>query len=474
MKNNKNQTGLKVNNSQKYNARQIAVRILTRVEKEGAYANLLLRTQLSDLDDPRERHLTTALVNGVLKNRLLLDYALRQHLSKPMSALPNEVRAVLRIGAFQILYTDRIPMPVAINESVNTLKVINNTFVPLVNGVLRKTADTGWNFELPHKEKETVRYLSIKYSHPEWLVKRWVNRFGKKETEELLAANNNPSPTCIRVNTLRTDREKLIQEFQGLGITAVESTRLPDALFIEDFGAIEKLRPFIEGEITVQDESSQLAAYILGLKPGDRVLDVCSAPGGKTTYLAQLMNNSGEVIAVDIYSQKLEQVEELAKRLGVSIIRTVESDARELKGIDGKFNCVLVDAPCSGLGVIRRRADLRWQKREDEIEKLPSLQLEILLKAADQVLPGGKLVYSTCTTEPEENFEIIKAFRKARPDFTPVDLLEELPFEVTEKRDMQQLQRGVWQILPHLHQMDGFFISKFRRNSTLDDPILED
>ncbi len=447
-------------------ARLLAVLILTRVAKEGAYANLLLRTELNDLEDGRERHFTTALVNGVLKNKLTLDYALRKHLSKPMSALPQEVRAVLRVGVFQLLFMDRIPIPVAINESVNTVKIVNPSFTPLVNGVLRKTADVGWNFNWPNGKKETVRYLSVKYSHPEWMVKRWLARWGLKETEHLLKQNNAPSPTCIRINTLKTTREKVKETLEGQGIKVYDSARLPEALYIEDFGSVGKLREFIEGHLTVQDESSQLVAHIMGVKPGDRVLDVCSSPGGKTTHLAQNMKNIGEIIAVDIYSQKLQLVNDLAQRLGITIIKTVENDGRVLDGIEGKFHSVLVDAPCSGLGVIRRRADLRWQKREKEIEKLPELQLAILLKAAEKVLPDGELVYSTCTIEPGENFEIIKAFRKLRPEFTPVDLTEKLPFPVTEERDLRQLQKGMWQILPHQHNMDGFFLAKFRKESS--------
>jgi len=448
--------------SKEMNARRIAVRILTRVEKEGAYANLLLRSQLADVEDGRERHLITALVNGVLKNRMTLDFALRKHLTKPMSALPNEVRAALRIGIFQILFLDKIPHPVAINESVDALKAINPTFIGLVNSVLRKSAEKGWDFAWPDKQKEPLRYLSIRYSHPEWMVKKWLQRWGLAETEALLKVNNTPSPTCIRVNTLKTSRETLKQDLENEGIKVIESTRIPETLYMEDFGAVEKLKAFQLGQLTVQDESSQLVAHILHPKPGDRVLDVCSSPGGKTTHLAQIMENSGQIVAVDLYSHKLNQVDELAKRLGITNIDTVEGDARDLEGIEGKFSHVLVDAPCSGLGVIRRRADLRWQKSEEEIKRLPELQLEILLKASEYVMPGGELVYSTCTTEPEENFEVIKTFRKLKPEFQPVDISEALPFTVTEEKDRAQLKKGVWQILPHLHHMDGFFLAKFR------------
>lgn len=447
-------------------ARQIAVRILTRVEKENAYANLLLRSQLAQLSDPRERHFASAVVNGVLKNRMLIDHALRQHLSKPMSSLPHEARAVLRTGAYQLLFMDRVPQPVAIYESVELMKHFHGAYAPLVNSVLRKTAENGWTIKWPDPVREPIRFLSVKHSHPEWLVKRWLQRYGLQETQAMLEANNQASPTCIRVNALKTSKEDLIENLEKQGVIVNPSSKLPDALFIEDFGALELLESFQAGHFTVQDESSQLAAYLLGAQPGERILDVCSAPGGKSTYLAERMEDQGEIVSGDIFPQKIAQVEELAARLGIHIIRPLITDARDLEKVEGFFDRVLVDAPCSGLGVIRRRADLRWQKREDEIGKLPALQLEILLRAADKVLPGGTLLYSTCTTEPEENYEVVKAFRKARADFVTVDLSKEVPFSVTEKRDLQQLQKGLWQILPHQHQMDGFFIAKFQKTAS--------
>ena len=444
------------------NARLLAVLILTKVEAEGAYANELLRTHLEAIEDARDRNLTTALVNGVLKNKLTLDYALRRHLSKPMSALPHEVRAVLRTGAFQILFMDKIPVSAAVNESVENVKQIHKGYTALVNGVLHKIVQTGWNFQWPEKAKDPVRYLEVRYSHPDWMVKRWLGRWGAKETEELLHADNRPSPICIRTNTLKISREDLQKRLEESGIKVRESSKIPEALFIEDFGAVEKTEAFKEGLFTVQDESSQLVAHVLAPRPGDRVLDACSAPGGKTTHMAQLMNNTGEITAVDVYPNKLALVNDLAERLGISIITTRGGDARLLEGIEGKFNKVLVDAPCSGLGVIRRRADLRWQKKEDEIDKLPGLQLEILLRAADFVDVGGEIVYSTCTIEPEENFEVIKEFRRLRPEFTPADLSENLPFPIEHEYDLRQLKKGVWQILPHHHHMDGFFLAKFK------------
>ncbi|MFA6807984.1 MAG: 16S rRNA (cytosine(967)-C(5))-methyltransferase RsmB [Eubacteriales bacterium] len=456
------ENSLEVNNKiAKTNARLLAVRILSRVDKEKSYANLLLRSVLKEVGDPRDRHFVTALVNGVLKNRTLLDYVLRKHLSKPLSSLPMEIREVLRIGAFQILFMDNIPDPVAVNESVNTAKSVHTKYSSLVNGVLHRVSEIGWNFSWPDKQKNALHYLNVRYSHPEWMLKRWLKRWGLEETEKFCIVNNRPSPTCIRTNALKTNRRDLAERLKAEGIVVEESAKLPQAMIIKDFGAIDALTSFREGHFTVQDESSQLGAYLLGAKPGDRVLDVCSAPGGKTSYLAEMMENKGSITAVDIYSQKLELVKNLANRLGINIINAVESDARVLEGIEGKFDRVLVDAPCSGLGVLRRRADLRWHKLEDELEIFPEIQLAILMRAAEFVRAGGELVYSTCTVEPVENFEVVKAFRKACPWFEPVDLSEKLPFVVNEENDLRQLKKGVWQILPQHQNMDGFFIAKF-------------
>lgn len=446
-------------------SRGLAVYILGHVEEEAAYANLVLQKSLNELKDIRDRQLTTLLVNGTLKNRLTLDYALRRHLRKPMSELPHEVRWILRTSAFQILYLTKIPPSAAINEGVELTKKRQGKYTPLVNGVLRRVLESGWNITWPSREKEPFRYLSIRYSHPEWMVTRWFKRYGLEETEALCQANNEPAPTWIRTNTLKITRENLKERLEGEGVTVTLGERVPESLRIEDFGSVEKLPSFQEGLFTVQDESSQLVAHVLNPRIDDRVLDACSAPGGKTTHLAQKMQNQGDILAFDIHPHKLELVKELSERLGISIIRPQCGDARDLPGVDDSSRSkVLVDAPCSGLGVIRRRADMRWNKKEEEIKALPELQLAILERAALSVIPGGELVYSTCTIEPEENFEVVKAFRTRHPEFVAVNLVEELPFSLTEERDLRQAIKGTLQILPHKHGMDGFFLAKFRRS----------
>lgn len=446
-------------------ARGMAVQMLTRVEVEGAYSNLLLQNNIGRLTDPRDRQFVTLLVNGVLKHKITLDYALRKYLSKPMSVLPHEVRAILRIGAFQLLYVDKVPHAVAVNESVELAKGLPK-YTGLVNVVLRKVMNTAWEFTWPDSKRETVRYLSVRYSHPEWMIQRWLKRWGLEETEALCLANNEPAHTWIRTNTLKISRENLRDRLIEEGITVELGTRIPESLRIQNFGALDGLESFREGLFTVQDESSQLVAHVLNPKPGQRVLDACSAPGGKATHLAQLMENKGEIIAFDIHSHKLDLIQQLTQRLGITIVEPQLGDARDLPGVRiYSQQRVLVDAPCSGLGVLRRRADLRWQREEQDLKEFPSLQLAILERAASCVDVGGDLVYSTCTTEPEENFEVVKKFRSEHTAFEPVNLVEYLPFELENLRDIQQANKGMLQILPNRHGMDGFFMAKFRRLS---------
>ncbi len=445
-------------------ARDLAVDILNRVEEEKAYVNLLLAARLGQLANPLDRRLTTSLVNGVIKHRLTLDFALRRHMRTGLSGLPRDVRQILRLGTFQLLFMDRIPAAVSVHESVEQMKKGRRKYAGLVNGVLRHVGDSGWDLSWPDQRRDPVRYLSLRYSHPEWLVGRWYRRWGFAETAELCRIDNEPAPTWIRTNTLKISRPDLLTRLQEEGATGEAGERTPESLVIREYGAMEQLPSFRAGLFTVQDESSQIVAHLLGPRPGDTVLDACSAPGGKTTHLAQLMANQGRIIAYDVHPHKLKLVEELAERLGVNIIETRPGDARELPGLAaGTQNRVLVDAPCSGLGILRRKADARWRKEEHDLTELPQLQRAILDRAAAMVTPGGELVYSTCTVEPEENFEVIKAFRVDHPEFTPVDITESLPFRLTDERDCRQAEKGMLQLLPHRHGTDGFFLAKLRR-----------
>ncbi|MCL1918186.1 MAG: 16S rRNA (cytosine(967)-C(5))-methyltransferase RsmB [Peptococcaceae bacterium] len=452
------------------NARSLAARLLTRIERDKAFANILLRQDLPVLTKGRDRQLCTALVNGVLKHRLTLDYALRRHLRKPVGVLPVEVRQILRMGAFQILWMDRLPVSAVVDESVKLVRVVGNSserYTGLTNAVLRRVAQTMWDFEWPDEKKDAVYALSTRYSHPQWLVKRWIDRWGAVRTEELCGANNSEAALCVRANTLKGNREDLRVRLEEEGCRGVTLSRwAPDGLCIEDLaGPVERLPSYEQGYFVVQDESSQLAGWLTGAEPGERVLDVCSAPGGKTGSIAQRMGDCGEIVAVDASTKKLELVRQMCQRLGISSVETRLGNGCVLFGLPGLFDRVMVDVPCSGLGVLRRRADLRWRISPEGVADRPPLQLAILSRAADFVKPGGVLMYTTCSVEPEENFEVVKAFRGNRPDFVPDDISEDLAFgrEMTGPEDWKQWKKGMWQILPHVHGMDGFFISRMRR-----------
>jgi 16S rRNA (cytosine967-C5)-methyltransferase len=349
-------------------------------------------------------------------------------------------------------------------------------------------------------KRDPVYALSARFSHPQWLVRLWRERWGDEQTAALCAANNEEAALCVRANTLINSREELRARLEREGCRGVTLSRwAPDGLCLGvaagvagkgadgkvvgsatdgdveapgaageagTVGPLEEWSSFREGRFVVQDDSSQLAAWLLGAKAGERVLDVCCAPGGKTGYIAQCMENQGEIVAVDVSAGKLALVDQMCQRLGINIVKTRLGNGCVLFGVDGLFDRVLVDVPCSGLGVLRRRADLRWQKNPEDLADLPPLQLAILARAADFVKPGGVLLYSTCSVEPAENFEVVKAFRAQRPEFAPDDLRGELaPYrEMARQEDQTQWKKGMWQMLPHVHGMDGFFVSRMRRD----------
>ncbi len=447
-------------------ARTVALEVLEKIMDQGAYANLALQQALTTKDlMTADRGLVTEIVYGTLKQRLALDWHLQSFLSKPLSTLPPVLQHILQIGAYQILFLDRVPASAAVNEAVNMAKAKGFSGLSgMVNGVLRNLVRKKENLHLPDSGKEPVNYLSIKYSHPVWMLKRWLKRWGFEGAEALCRANNQQAPTWLRTNTLRITRQELAEMLQAAGVTTRPGERVSESLEIRDFPSVEQLEPLQEGLCTVQDESSMLVAHVLGAKAGERVVDACAAPGGKTSHIAQLMQDEGEILAFDIHPHKIPLIEGTCRRLGIGSVRVREGDAAKLgELVTGTVDRVLVDAPCSGLGVLRRKADARWKKEEKSILELQELQLKILKEASKLVKPGGTLVYSTCTIEPEENFEVIKAFRREHPDFKPVDLNNVLPFELEREEDRHMAAKGFIQFLPHVHGMDGFFIARLDR-----------
>lgn len=446
-----------------YSGREGALHILVKIEAEEAYANLALDQWLRrHALDKLERQFLTEIVYGVARSLNTLDWVLGRFLSQPLTRLTPWIRNILRLGVYQLLYLERVPPSAAVNESVKLARRYGHAgTVRLVNGVLRSVSRGLDTLPWPSQEEDQVGYLSLKHFHPGWLVERWLARLGFAETAALCEANNQAAEITLRCNTLRISPEELGKRLEGEGAKVQASRLIPEGLKISGAGSIAELSSFKEGLFQVQDESSMLVGHVLRPAPGSLVIDACSAPGGKTTHLAQIMENQGQLLAFDVHPHKLELVKDNCRRLGIANVRVELGDARQLPSeLDGLADFVLVDAPCSGLGVLRRRPDARWRKKPAQILELAKLQRQILDRAADCVRPGGVLVYSTCTTEPEENQDQIQAFLTRHPEFVPADLTRLVPFALTRPEDIEPAKTGRLQLWPHHHGTDGFFVSR--------------
>lgn len=447
-------------------ARVAALYALKRIDADGAYANLALDEALDRFAlDGRDRALATELVYGVTRRRATLDWALGQVSNRPLDELNPWVRNILRQGAYQLMYLPRIPAPAVVHEAVELAKVRGHAGVAaFVNGVLRGLLRRLPNLEFPPAAQDPAGHLAVAYSQPRWLVERWLAQFGPDETRDLLEALNRVPPLAVRTNRLRTTPEALAQRLAAEGVQVRPARWSPDGLVLAEVSAaapLERLPSFQEGLFTVQDESSMLVAPVLDPQPGETVVDLAAAPGGKTTHLAERMQDRGRVIAVDVHPHKCELVAGAARRLGITCIETVCADARSAgRLLAGRADRVLCDLPCSGLGTLARRPDARWRKRPEDIPTLAALQREILDQAAAALRPGGVLVYSTCTLAPEENDQVVDAFLAAHPDFAAEDLRPYLPEGL---RREPGVDRGRLWLLPHRHGTDGFFIARLRR-----------
>ncbi len=433
-------------------AREAAYRILTDIEN-GAYANIILDGFLRKHElSPADRALTTEIVYGAVKYQLKLDYLIKQ-LVKKAGQLETGPRLLLRLSFYQLLFLDRIPSSAVTNESVKLAKkFFHSGIAALVNGVLRNYLRDPRKVAWPDPVQNPAGYLEAEYSHPRWMIERWLVRYGFADTEKLCRFNNEPAPLWIRTNMLRCTPLELMERLAREGCVVRQNSKAAEGLLLLKAPAVYKLPSFQEGLFTVQDESSMLVAHALNPLPGDTVLDVCAAPGGKTTHLAELMKNQGAITACDIHEHRLRLIEENADRLGIKIIQTVLQDAVKLgESAGGKqYKLILVDAPCSGLGVLRRRADARWHKSRDDIKNLARLQQEIVESALQLLASGGRLVYSTCTLEPEENQDVITATLARHPELR---LIPDLP----------GAEGGMRQFLPFRDHQEGFFIAGLKK-----------
>jgi len=417
-------------------SRDVALEVLHRVEVNSSYADLALEDILRGAElDARDRRLATELTFGSIRWRKRIDYILDKFVRSSVAKLDPYTRNILRLGTYQLFFLDRVPDYAAISEAVKQSKRFGSKGCPsLVNGVLRSIAERGSDVVFPDVMEHPVEYISTYYSHPEWLIRRWVARYGVEETQRLCDANNSVAQLSIRANLMKITRDELTKRLEGEKVISQPGKYSDSSLSITLRGSLTSLAAYRDGLLQVQDESSTLISELLDPKPEETIVDLCSGPGGKTTNIAELMNDKGLVIAVDIRRSRLKFVLDNARRLGLNIVTGVVADGRTFRtrGADR----IIVDAPCSGLGVLRRRADLRWRMNEKEIGNLSRLQLALLLNTADSVRTGGVLVYSTCTIEPEENELVVLKFLELRDDyrlenagdFVSADLVDEKGF----------------------------------------------
>jgi len=433
----------------------MALDVLRAMERNGAWADAALKAHLDRAGLSRQdAALAARLVYGVTQNRLLLDFWLSAWCSQPLEHLQPPLREILRLGAYQIVFLDKVPDSAAVNESVELAKRSGRGAASgLVNAVLRQVVRNKDNLPQPD-ERDPVKFLSLTYSHPKWLVKRLLALLGREGTEAFLRADNGTTPITVQVNPLRATVESLTEELTALGVKVTPHPWAAGCLLLSDTGDLAALPPFREGKFLVQDGAARAVTLAASPRPGDFVLDLCAAPGGKSFSAAMAMGDRGRVLACDLHENKLKRVREGAERLGLACVETEAADGRRFRPEwADSADVVLVDAPCSGLGIIRKKPDARY-KRPDELAALPVIQTAILDNAARYVKSGGTLVYSTCTILPEENEEVTGVFLAEHPDFIREGF--SLPGPVGETEG----QATLW---PHLHSTDGFYICRLRR-----------
>lgn len=441
-------------------ARQLAVKILLEVYMQDAYANVALARNLRQVElTAQDRRFVTELVYGTVKAGATLDWILKRYVNRPFKKIEPRLLAILRLGLYQLFYLDKVPASAACNTAVELAKKGGHRgSAGFVNAVLRTAVREPERAEFPTGKGHATEHLALASQHPQWLVKHWVKTLGFAEAEQLCAADNTEAPLCLRTNTLRNTPTELAAVLNAAGVEFTPSAWAPEGFVVTAHGALDQLAPLQDGRCQVQDESSMLVAHVVAPQPGECVIDCCAAPGGKTTHLAQLMHNQGRIIAGDIYEHKLARIQENADRLGISIIEPVLVDAREIgTRYAGQADRVLVDAPCSGLGVLRRKPDARWHKSLQELQELPPLQSAILASAAQAVKPGGVLVYSTCTIERAENQAVVESFLQQHAMFTLEQTGSFLPLKSVHAAEQ------LVQLYPHRDGTDGFFIARLRR-----------
>jgi 16S rRNA (cytosine967-C5)-methyltransferase len=413
------------------------------------------------LKDERDRALATDLVTGTLRWQRQLDHLIAHFASRPLTKLDFEVLQILRLGAYQLIHLDRVPASAVVNDAVAlTRRAKKTSAAGLVNAVLRAIAKSTGALPLPDKTDQ-LAYLEVALSHPQWLAARWLHRLGFDDAEAREAFNNTASPLTIRVNRLKTDPQSLIEALARLDVDVVPAQYAPDA-FIVKTGNPLRTPLANSGMFFLQDEASQLVSLLGAVQPGMRVLDTCASPGGKTTAMAAAADDRAEIVAVDVRDARVELLRETVRSSGAKSIQVVQADLVAGLPFGPTFDLVFVDAPCSGLGTIRRDPDIRWRRNEDELPGLANAQNRMLRNAAEVVAPGGTLVYATCSSEPEENDDVVAGFLRDNSSFAPVDLRSEhKPHRAVLEPVLDG--DGFLRTLPEKHGLEAFFGAVLRR-----------
>lgn len=438
------------------NSREIAYKVLLDIEKNKNYSNMAINKHFKDKNlSSQDRGLATEIIYGVIENKYYIDYMIDKLSKVKTNKMEIYVKTLLRMGIYQIIFLNSISDYAAVNETVNLAKKNNSKVSGFINGILRNVIRQKETIgEI--KVKDDVDYLAIKYSYDKWMIRNWMIHFGKEFTKDLLEANSERPNIYLRTNTLKITRDKLIEKLEKQNIKASKVNIIDEAIKVEHLKDIENNQLYKEGLFTVQDISSMLVGKIMNPKENALVLDVCSAPGGKTTHMATLMNNTGQVVSRDIYEHKLKLIKASCKRLNITNVDVQEYDGLALdKDSIGKFDYVLADVPCSGLGIIRRKPEIKYKEKE-EFRDLPPIQKKILENSSKYVKKGGTLIYSTCTIQDSENIDVINEFLQKNKNFELVPINE-------VNVDLDNQEKGYMKIYPNVHEMDGFFISKLIR-----------
>lgn len=437
------------------NSRELAFKVLVDIESNNNYSNISINKHFKNIDiSNNERGLATEIIYGVVEKKIYLDYIIDKLSKIKVQKLSNYVKIFLRMGIYQIVFLD-ISDYASVNETVNLAKKYDKKSSGFVNAILRNLIRNKDEILKIDAENENM-YYSIKYSYSPWMIKTFIKDFGKEFTEDLLEANNEKPNLYIRVNTLKITREELMKELDKIGIKSYKVNDIEEALRVENLKNIENNDLFKKGFFTIQDISSMIVGKVMNPNKNSRVLDLCSAPGGKTTHIATLMENTGEVVSRDIFDHKLKLIKNSVDRLGLTNVKIEKSDASIIdKNIIENFDYVLCDVPCSGLGIIKRKPEIKYKSKE-EIKDLPKLQYDILENASKYLKVGGVLIYSTCTILDSENISNVYKFLENNKNFE-LSKINEVNI------DLENQENGYLKIYPNIHNMDGFFIAKLKK-----------